>query len=326
MINFYNEIDKYSRVQKISESTVYRYSKELRLFCEYLAEKLHCQPQDVCLDRIYTIRDLNNLIIAYKPLDTQLIDSYLLELSQIDSYSKLANATHALRSFFKYIRKNENFPDLISHTKFFLSHYKPEETSVQVLSRHEFLKYLHSMVTHSDNLVRDSLLFGILFTTGCRINELLTLKISSINFDDEMLVLLKTKTKVQRTVVLRKGFGKIIKAYISSRGIGENDYLFINEDNGDPLKRDYVDRLFKFFLEKANLSPLRIHSIRHSYATFMRDVGIDMFTLMELMGHESFQSTLHYTQHYLKNPTIKIKENNEVYAYLRSIKKSDTSE
>ncbi|CAH1208559.1 Tyrosine recombinase XerC [Paenibacillus auburnensis] len=320
MINFYIEMEHYRLTQRNSDLTVAKYIKELLKFCDFLAQKLHCHPSEVLLDRIYTIRDVNNSIIAYKPLDAQILDGYLMKLSQSCLYSQLALSTHALRSFFKYIKKNRDFPDIISTSNFSLSHYRPNEADTRVLSRHEFLKFLHSLVTHSDNLPRDALLFCLLFSTGCRINEILTLKISSINLVDEMFILIKTKTKVQRTVVLRKGFGKILKTYLKNSNFKESDHLFVNEHNQEPLKRQEVDHLFKSYLQKANLPPMKIHSIRHSYATFMRDAGTDLFTIMELLGHESFQSTLRYTQHYLRNPNIRIKEHDEVYAHLRSLK------
>ncbi|WP_445935917.1 tyrosine-type recombinase/integrase [Paenibacillus sp. FSL L8-0696] len=64
---------------------------------------------------------------------------------------------------------------------------------MRILSRHELLRFLHSLISHSDNMIRDTLLFSLLLTTGCRISEITELKVSDINFEDEMITILKKK-------------------------------------------------------------------------------------------------------------------------------------
>ncbi|OPA80578.1 hypothetical protein BVG16_07610 [Paenibacillus selenitireducens] len=318
MINFHKEINNYFAVSKLSDSTLKKYTTELLDFCFYLSERLQCEPSEVMLDKIYTLKTSTNNIIGYKAIDARVIDTYLFQYTE-SGYSLLSNKTHAVRSFFKYLKNNRNFPDIIPYSKLKLSHYKPQAIPIRILSRHEFLRFLHSLVSHSNDLIRDLMLFGLLFTTGCRISELLNLKSSDVNSDEEMIFLQKTKTKVQRVVVLREGFGVVFKEYIRNN---TSHFLFTKVQGGQfqPMTGNDINQLFKTFLNKAKLPPMRIHSSRHSFATYMRDAGIDLFTIMELLGHEKFQSTLHYTQpHYYRNRNIKIKQHEEVYSHLRSI-------
>lgn len=317
MINFHEEIRNYCSVNKLSEVTLSRYTTVLYEFCSYLADKLLCKPIEVNLSRIYSIRTPDNIIIGYKSIDSRIIESYLFKNVGVTNYSNLANKTHALRSFFKFLKNNRNFPDVVSGSEFKLHCYKPKTEPIRILSRHEFLRFLQSLVTYSNDLIRDTLLFGLLFSTGCRITEILTLRTSNINLTDEMFILLKTKTKVQRVIVLRQGFGQIIKEYIKTN---ESEYLFAsNKQIDQPLKRKDVHDLFNKYLENAKLPIMRLHSSRHSFATFMRDAGTELFTIMELLGHEKFQSVLHYTQHYTRNPNIKIRQHDVVYSHLRSL-------
>jgi integrase len=179
-----------------------------------------------------------------------------------------------------------------------------------------------SMVSHSENLVRDTLLFGLLFSTGCRISEILNINVSELDLTNEMMLLIKTKTKVQRVVVLREGFGEILREYLSKYRSGDSIFLFPGREPDQPMLRNDVNLLFQEFLIKANLPNMHIHSSRHSFATFMRDEGVDLFTIMELLGHEKFQSTLHYTRHYTRNKNIKIKQHDDVYDHLRGVLKN----
>jgi site-specific recombinase XerD len=320
MLNFPNEIKNYSAASRLSETTLKNYTGALVEFNAYLADNLKCKPSDIRLDRIYTIK-AKTKVVGYKPIDTKAIDSYLFDHLG-ETFSQLSIKTHALRSFFKFLKNNRNFPDVISHSEFKLSNYKPKSEPIRILSRHEFLRFLHSMVTHSDDLVRDTLLFGLLFSTGCRISEILNITSSNLNLTDEMVLLLKTKTKVQRVIVLREGFGEVIKEYIQKYRVNDAQLLFPGKDISQPMKRSDAHKLFKSYLNKANLPPMNIHSSRHSFATFMKDEGIDLFTLMELLGHEKLQSTLHYTRHYTRNQKIKIKQHDEVYSHLRKVLKN----
>ncbi|WP_189031344.1 tyrosine-type recombinase/integrase, partial [Paenibacillus albidus] len=301
MINFQEEIHNYQIVTIYSKVTLEIYSKALVEFNQYLAIKLSCDPSEVELDKIFTIKAGDN-IIGYKPINSKVIDSYLFDLVG-NTYSKLSTTTHAIRSFFKFLKNNKNFPDVIAYSEFSLSHYKPKSEPIRILSRHEFLRFLHSMVTHSKDLVRDTLLFGLLFSTGCRISEILNINVCELDLTNEMMLLIKTKTKVQRVVVLREGFGEILREYLSKYHNDESVFLFPGRESNQPMSRYDVNLLFQEFLTKANLPNMHIHSSRHSFATFMRDEGIDLFTIMELLGHEKFQSTLQYIRHYTSTLT-----------------------
>lgn len=117
MINFHDEIENYKKINKLTENTSKIYVKRLYTFCEYLAAELKCLPHEVYLDRIYKVITNSNKIIAYKPLNSKVIDIYLSTL--IDSgFSHLATVTHALKSFFRFITNNRNFPNVVSHMEF----------------------------------------------------------------------------------------------------------------------------------------------------------------------------------------------------------------
>lgn len=171
-------------------------------------------------------------------------------------------------------------------------------------------------------MIRDTLLFSLLLTTGCRISEITELKVSDINFEDEMITILKKKkNKIQLVIVLRKGFGALLRKYQSVNELRDNECLFPGKAKNIPITRQVASNLFKKYLHLANLPDLRIHSLRHSFATHMRDEGMDLLTLMELLGHQKLQTTLNYTQsYYRRNAHIRIKEHEEFYRKFRSRK------
>ncbi|MEK8205326.1 tyrosine-type recombinase/integrase [Paenibacillus sp. FSL L8-0696] len=126
---------------------------------------------------------------------------------------------------------------------------------------------------------------------------------------------------MQLVIVLRKGFGALLRKYQSVNELRDNECLFPGKAKNIPITRQVASNLFKKYLLLANLPDLRIHSLRHSFATHMRDEGMDLLTLMELLGHQKLQTTLNYTQsYYRRNAHIRIKEHEEFYRKFRSRK------
>lgn len=310
MSNFLLKIDEYNKVINLANSTKKTYTKALYSFSEFLAKKLSCSIEEVDLRKIHVIRLKSGDI--FTPLNSSLLDEFLHENVE---KGNLALLYSALKSFFKYLYKNENFPDIVSNMKFDMKKYKKEKKPTRILSRHEILRLFHNIVSHSENLVRDVLLFSLLFSTGMRISELLNIKINDIDFESEMISLTKTKTKTARIVSLRNGFGKVIKHYISVNNLSEPDYLFT--EGGDKLTPGKVRSMLTKYLESANLPFVKVHSIRHSFATHMLDAGSNVFMIQQLLGHEYISSTKIYIDpNYTRNKNIVINEQEAVYRAL----------
>jgi integrase/recombinase XerD len=254
------------------------------------------------------------VILTFKPIDARIIDQYLLS-KVYAGYSQLSIHTHTIKSFFRYLHCNRQFPDLVRMIQFRLKDYRQPAKPIRILSRHEVLKFVLAIVSYSENLVRDSLLFTLLLSTGCRISEILKIVVNQIHFEDDTIRLDNTKTKKPRIVHLRKGFGEILEKYVLNENKQIHDFLFhsIRSPN-KPMSIYTARKLLNFFLEKAQLPRVRIHSLRHSFATHMFEQGTDITTIAQLKGHASIQTTMIYTHpNYVRNQGIKIKEVDEVY-------------
>lgn len=95
--------------------------------------------------------------------------------------------------------------------------------------------------------------------------------------------------------MLRPGFGAVLRKFCLIYELGKDNWLFPKENNQKPISRQYVSKLFKKYVNLAMLPDVRLHSLRHAFATHMRDQGVDLLTIMELLGHEKLQTTLQYT-------------------------------
>ncbi|MFD1735373.1 tyrosine-type recombinase/integrase [Bacillus salitolerans] len=313
---FVKELEKFLAVANLSDKSKAIYSKPLIQFGEFLAEKMDVILNEVHLLRVYQL-DYNGIAISYKPLDSGLIDEFLFKNAQ-SNFSWLSTCRNALGSFFKYLYRNYDFPLLTQQLTFKLVNYKPQKKFPRILNRHELIKFFQSITINSNHLDRDLLLFSLLCSTGCRISELLSITIEDINIEHEMIYIQKTKNKTSHVIPLRNGLAQSINKFCLENSIQSKDKIF--QDSGKPLTNEKVYYLMKYYLLNAKLPMVKLHSLRHSFATLMYENGAAITTIMQLLNHKSISSTEHYVQpYYIRNYYIKIPENDLVYRQFKDL-------
>ena len=140
----------------------------------------------------------------------------------------------------------------------------------------------------------------ILYSTGMRITELLSLPLSDfIKINDKLQI--KGKGEVYRIVVFNNESKIIIKSWIRNRvlekNFNNNKYMFpgkngIGTVSRQTIYKDIVNLSICAGLSKENISP---HKIRHSFATHLLNRGADLRSLQKLLGHADISSTEIYT-------------------------------
>ncbi|XMB72623.1 site-specific integrase [Mycoplasmatota bacterium WC30] len=162
----------------------------------------------------------------------------------------------------------------------------PEE-SLKIL-----LKYLNSLDETSVNLTRH-LIFMLLLYTGARANELVNIKIKNIDTKLNMILLETTKSKKPRFVFYDESINDKLKKYIQLK---DREYLFYNfrsRVDGIYTKR-HLRAFFDYLKKKFNMNSLHPHMLRHTMTTLLADNNAPIFTIQELLGHESINTTMIY--------------------------------
>ena len=147
--------------------------------------------------------------------------------------------------------------------------------------------------------VRDSALFETLYSTGCRISEVLPLTWREIDFANGS-VIVTGKGEKQRLCILGS---RAVKALHSLRraadaafdGGGAGLHVFANAKGAQMSSRE-AERRMKKWLAAADLpQDLSPHKLRHSFATHLLDAGADLRSVQEMLGHSSLATTQIYT-------------------------------
>lgn len=126
----------------------------------------------------------------------------------------------------------------------------------------------------------------LLIYTGCRHSEILSLKWDYVT--QHHLVLPDSKTGARRVPLPREAC-EILMDLPRKDG---NPYVILGEAKQGPLVN--LQKPWRRIRKKARLDDVRIHDLRHNYASVAIQNGIDPFTLKEIMGHKNLQTTLRY--------------------------------
>jgi integrase/recombinase XerC len=202
-------------------------------------------------------------------------------------------ALSSLKSFFNYLAKrdlvNLDAIEAVRRPKLAALLPKPIEKDaiLNFLNAEKFFENDAPWVTN-----RDRALYTLLYCTGVRINEALSIRTRDVAPE----IKIRGKGKKDRVVILLPIALERIATYINSCPYDiANEYLFIGI-KGKKLHASYVDnRLEKLRLTYNLPDYASAHSFRHSFATHMVQNGADLRSVQELLGHESLSSTQIYT-------------------------------
>ena len=149
--------------------------------------------------------------------------------------------------------------------------------------------------------VRDRLILELLYSTGCRISELVT-----INLDDVVFargkILVHGKGRKDRFVFMGVPAREALSNYLPQRsarlrraGLHNEKALVVNANGGRITQRGIAGIIQKRIVEKGIIKRVSPHTFRHSFATHILDRGADIRVVQELLGHSSLSTTQVYT-------------------------------
>ena len=152
--------------------------------------------------------------------------------------------------------------------------------------------------------VRDRALIELLYATGMRVTELVTLRPSDVNLDGGFLTCVGKGAK-ERVVPIGRVATDWVRQYLGSARatlLKERDstHLFINARGGSTLSRVGFWKIIKKYGRQAGLTrDLSPHMLRHSFATHLLARGADLRMIQTMLGHADLSTTQIYT-HILK--------------------------
>lgn len=145
--------------------------------------------------------------------------------------------------------------------------------------------------------LRDELIIELLYGTGIRLNELVTLTADRLYLQENTIKVLGKRNK-ERIVPINKTLKKLFEQYLESKkeaGFDSCPFLLVT-DKGLQLYPVFVQRTVKRIIGAvATNEKISPHLLRHTFATHLLNRGADINSIKELLGHTSLAATQIYT-------------------------------
>lgn len=268
-----NDYRRYIRSEKrLSENTVEAYMDDYEEFMHFILRHWSVVPEDVT---------------------SEMISRFMRWLYERRSSASQARRLSGVKSLYNYLLISERIQQLPTEN---IEPPKTERLLPDVLSVEEVDAMLATFDIRSAKGCRDSAIVEVLYSTGLRVSELVTLRLSDLFFG-EGYVRVVGKGDKQRLVPIGSAARDKIQLYMEERKpkSASEMTLFLN-NRGKPLTRVMVFNIIRQAAERAgitkNISP---HTLRHSYATHLLQGGANIRQVQELLGHESITTTEVYT-------------------------------
>lgn len=291
--------------RNVSQLTIRNYRHYLERFVHFLAGLANPSPPPPPVKPVKISDITAENIRQYRLYLSRFADEKGMTLKRVTQNYHLI----ALRSFLKYMAKRD-IPT-ISPDKIDLP--KAESRSIKFLEHSDMERLLNMPDMNTKEGVRDKAMLEVLFSTGLRVSELVSLNRDQINLDRREFSVIG-KGRRTRIVFLSERSAEWLRKYLATR---EDDLrpIFIRYSGKTPDESDKtgesirltarsVQRSVEKYVKKAKLMvKITPHGLRHTFATDLLGNGADLRAIQELLGHKNVSTTQIYT--HITNPQLK---------------------
>lgn len=230
--------------------------------------------------------------------------AYVYELQkQHKAGATVSRNIASIRSFFQFLQRKGVVTENPAAD---LELPKVEKKVPEILSLEKVELLLEQPGGDEDKEIRDKAMLELLYATGIRVTELISLKVEDINLPLEYIHCgSDAKGRIipigaQAKLSLRRYMEKVREHMVSKP---EEDVLFVN-CNGKPMTRQGFWKIIKSYAKKAGIEEeITPHMLRHSFAAHLIENGADLRSVQEMLGHSDISTTQIYTK--LTNQKLK---------------------
>ena len=283
----------------------------IRQFIHYLSAEKNASPH-TCRAYERDLEEFENFLkssgmslstaqdIEMGKVDRLAIRRYLSFLHRRNKKSSIARKISTLRSFFKYLVREQL---ATSNPAKSVSTPKVEKPLPTTLTVDEAFRLMETQKNPSEKSIsdtaknkrlRDGAILELLYSSGLRVGELVGLNLNRLDLD-LAIVKVMGKGRKERIVPVGKKAVEALRAYLEERGVlNLEDPLFVNARGGRLTARS-VGRLVKKYTKSSGIfRKVSPHSLRHTFATHLLDAGADIREIQEMLGHASLSTTQRY--------------------------------
>jgi site-specific recombinase XerD len=209
------------------------------------------------------------------------LDNYLVEKVQ-GKISSFKHLIHGLRYYYRALG--------IEKELFHLPVLKKVRSLPEILNQEECKRLFKA-----PSRLRDRVILSLIYSAGLRSCELRALRIKDIDSGRMLIHIRQSKNHKDRYVPLSLMILEGLRKYY--REESPKDYLFPGEKEGTSLSSTTLSQILRKSVSVSGIrKKITLHTLRHTYATHLLEMGINIVRVKELMGHTDIQTTMIYLQ------------------------------
>ena len=261
-------------VRRTSENTAVSYERDLKKLSRYFAD--------------HGIQNVEQVTHTG-------LNSYILFLEkQGRKPSTISRNIASLKAFFQYLHKDGYVKQNAAEE---LKAPKVEKKAPAILSEEDTMRLLEQAKGDSPKELRDRAMLELLYATGIRVSELISLELTDINLQMEYITC--RDGGKERIIPFGMAARNALARYLDGTrdAMLENkasEELFVN-CSGQPMSRQGFWKLIKYYAKKAEIkADITPHTMRHSFAAHLVENGADLRSVQEMLGHSDISTTQIY--------------------------------
>ncbi|MPL92280.1 Tyrosine recombinase XerC [bioreactor metagenome] len=229
-----------------------------------------------------------------KDVNSDMIRDWIMQQSKDKICNRSINRKIAsLRTYFRFLIKAQ---EVEKNPLLKIPPIKSSKRNPIFIMEDDMDKIIHN-IEYEDSFYgkRDKLIISLLYATGIRKSELLSLEEKDFEFSKQELRVFGKRRK-ERVIPIGNKIISLLKEYLEQKKALDVDEktLFVN-DNYKVLSIAQLDKIVKKYLSVANVERKTPHILRHTFATHLINEGADIMNVKELLGHQSLEATQIYT-------------------------------
>lgn len=267
-----------------STHTVSAYRRDLEQFGKFAVERVHVTLRPNQIDKV-------------------LIRTWLADLARHCQTPTIGRKLASLRAFFRYLMRSDQVRE---NPTLLISNPKLRRKIPRLLNVDQMCQVVESPTNEGESLViskmRDSALLELLYGSGLRVSEAVSLNLESVSFSDGEIRVVGKGGK-ERIVPIGSRCRDALFEYLACRlqlahprtGAIDGRAVFLTR-SGRRISVRWVQRLVqRYGAIGSGRSDVHPHTLRHCCATHMLEGGADLRAIQEFLGHSSLSTTQRYT-------------------------------
>ncbi len=261
-------------VRKTSTNTELSYKRDLKKLNNYLVSK--------------GVRD-------YRNVTTVMLRDFVDDMQNHNfSAATVSRTIASMKAFWQYLVMQEYVSEDAAGS---LKAPKIEKKIPEILSEREVTRLLEQPSGDAPKQIRDRAMMELLYATGIRVSELISLRVSDVNLTMGFIVC-KDANKERLIPFGAKAKNALMQYLNGTREVmvdaSSTDVLFAN-CSGEEMSRQGFWKIIKYYAKKAGIvADITPHTLRHSFAAHLVENGADLKSVQEMLGHSDISTTQMY--------------------------------